>query len=39
MGTQFLAAVPISILKVPVGNLSEQYLKITNALDMVFQGF
>ncbi len=39
MGTQFLAAVPISILKLPVDNLSEQYLEITNALGMVFQGF
>ena len=39
MVTQFLAAVPISDLKTPVANLSGQFFDITNALDMVFQGF
>lgn len=39
MTTQFLAAVPASILKTPVTNLSGQFAEITNALDMVFQGF
>ena len=39
MVTQFLAAVPVSILTVPVANLSARFADITNALDMVFQGF
>jgi toxin CcdB len=39
MVTQFLAAVPVSILAAPVANLSRSFADITNALDMVFQGF
>lgn len=39
MVTQFLAAVPASILSTPIANLSNQFSDITNALDMVFQGF
>ncbi len=39
MVTQFLASVPPSILKDTVGNLSDRHDEITNALDMVFQGF
>jgi toxin CcdB len=39
MATQFLAAVPASILSAPVSNLSNRFDDITNALDMVFQGF
>lgn len=39
MATQFLAAVPIAILNKPIMNLSDQFAEITNALDMVFQGF
>ena len=39
MVTQFMAAVPQSILKNPVSNLSDAFAEITNALDMVFQGF
>lgn len=39
MATQFMAAVPTSILKRPVTNLSENTDEITNALDMVFFGF
>ncbi|PCI41391.1 MAG: plasmid maintenance protein CcdB [Rhodospirillaceae bacterium] len=38
MVSQFLAAVPVSILQNPVTNISEN-ITITNALDMVFQGF
>lgn len=39
MVTQFLASVPVSMLKDPVTNLSDQFAEINNALDMVFQGF
>lgn len=39
MVTQFMAAVPASILKDPVAHLSEDAEKLTNALDMVFFGF
>jgi toxin CcdB len=39
MVSQFLAAVPVSILATPVANLSRSFADITNALDMVFQGF
>jgi toxin CcdB len=39
MATQFLAAVPASILDAPIANLSGHGIDITNALDMVFQGF
>lgn len=39
MVTQFMAAVPASMLKAPVTNLAEQADDITNALDMVFFGF
>lgn len=38
MVSQFLAAVPVSILQNPIANISEN-IPITNALDMVFQGF
>ncbi len=37
--TQFLASVPLSLLRTPAGNLSDRSFEITNALDMVFQGF
>lgn len=37
--TQFLAAVPLSHLKLPAGTLRSQADDITRALDMVFQGF
>ncbi len=36
---QFLASVPIAILKIPVANLAGRFDEITNALDMVFVGF
>ncbi len=39
MVTQFLAAVPVSILSNSSANLSEQYTEITRALDMAFQGY
>ncbi len=39
MVTQFMAAVPASIFKEPVVNLSENAEEVTNALDMVFFGF
>ena len=39
MVTQFMAAVPASILKNPSANLGEHAEDITNALDMVFFGF
>ncbi len=36
---QFLAAVPVAILKTPVANLATRHDEIINALDMVFVGF
>jgi len=39
MMTQFMASVPSSILTTPIARLSDQFAEITNALDMVFQGF
>jgi CcdB protein. len=39
MVTQFAATVPVSELKVPVGSLSDHYLDVGNALDMLICGF
>lgn len=39
MVTQFMAAVPTSILKGPIGNLDEEFEKVTAAVDMLMQGF
>lgn len=39
MMTQYIAAVPASILKAPVADLSEKFDAITAALDMLFHGF
>jgi len=39
MVTQFLASIPLSVLKATNFNLSDRHDDITNALDMVFQGF
>lgn len=39
MVTQFLAAVPVGVLKPPVANLADEFDKITNAVDMLMQGF
>lgn len=36
--TQFLSAVPVSALGVPIGSLGAHLDQITRALDMVFQG-
>lgn len=39
MVTQFMAAVPIGILKAPIGSLEAEHDRITQAVDMVMQGF
>ena len=39
MVTQFMAAVPVSLLKNARSSLADQADEITNALDMVFFGF
>lgn len=39
MVTQFMAAVPASMLKSPVGKLDEEFDKVTIAVDMLMQGF
>ena len=39
MVTQFVAAVPIAILRNPVTSLANQDVAIGNALDMVLVGF
>ena len=39
MVTQFIATVPKAMLKTPITNLNSEFDKITQALDMVFQGF
>jgi toxin CcdB len=39
MMTQFITAVPLSILGPTVAKLGDQHDTITKALDMLFQGF
>ncbi len=39
MVTQFMAAVPVGVLKSQVCNLSDEFDQITNAIDMLMQGF
>ncbi len=39
MLTQALAAFPASLLKSPVANFADRFDEITNALDMLFQGY
>jgi toxin CcdB len=39
MVTQFLAAVPSSMLKGPVGTLSDRHGEIVAAVDFLMQGF
>jgi toxin CcdB len=39
MFTQYLSAIPKSVLKNKVGNLDKEHDKIVAALDMLFQGF
>ncbi|MGB5865698.1 MAG: CcdB family protein [Sulfitobacter sp.] len=38
MVTQFMAAVPTSILKTSIGKLDEEFEKVTSAIDMLIQG-
>lgn len=37
--TQFMAAIPVSVLKNPVTNLSNSHDEIVSAVDMAFHGF
>ncbi|MGW6778608.1 CcdB family protein [Brucella pseudogrignonensis] len=37
--TQFISAIPVSLLKNPVTNLSASHVEIVSALDMAFHGF
>lgn len=39
MATQFMAAVPVVMLKSPVASLADRETDIGNALDMLFVGF
>ena len=39
MATQYLAAVPAQLLKIPLANLANRRDDITAALDFLFQGF
>jgi len=39
MVTQFMAAIPAAVLKLPVLNLADRRNDITAALDLLFQGF
>ena len=39
MVTQFLSAVPISLLRQPAGSLAQKSDAITRALDFLYQGF
>lgn len=39
MVTQFMAAVPVGILKNPVGSFAQEFEKVTSATDMLIQGF
>jgi len=39
MVTELLAAVPKQMLTAPQANLSDHFAEITDALDMLFQGF
>ncbi len=39
MVTQFLSAVPRSVLRGPEGSLKAQFAEITDAVDMLVQGF
>lgn len=39
MVTHFMATVPTGILKTSVGNLEEQFKRVTQAIDMLVQGF
>lgn len=39
LAMQYLAAVPASVLKVPVHSLANRADEVTRALDMLFHGF
>lgn len=39
MATQFLAAVPAAMLKIPVANLANRHDEIVAAIDFLMQGF
>lgn len=39
MVTQFMAAVPVGILKSQICNLGDDFDQITTAIDMLMQGF
>jgi len=39
MVTQFVAAVPVGVLKSPAMNIEAEFEKITAAVDMLIQGF
>ncbi|UFM64124.1 CcdB family protein [Paracoccus sp. MA] len=39
MATQFLSAVPTSLLRRPAGTLARQSEVVTRALDFLYQGF
>lgn len=39
MLTHLMGAVPTTILKSPVANVSDHFAEVTSALDMVFQGY
>lgn len=39
MVTQFMAAVPVGILKSPVATLEQEFEQVTTAIDMLVQGF
>ncbi len=39
MVTQFLAAVPVGVLKSQIANLNDEFEQITVAIDMLMQGF
>ena len=39
MVTQFIAAVPIGVLKAPIERLDQEFEQVTVAIDMLIQGF
>lgn len=39
MVTQFMAAVPTDILKISIGKLTEEFERVTTAIDLLIQGF
>ena len=39
MVTQFMAAVPIGTLNIPIERLDSEFEPITSAIDMLIQGF